>query len=81
MLDHPRRWLYARLGDDVMLGAQARALGLGLRDLHDVFALKHIGLADAPPRLVERGVAVIHSVKNDPVHSEPELRAFFEARR
>jgi hypothetical protein len=81
MLDHPRRWLYARLGDDIMLGAQARALGLGLRDLHGVFALKHIGLPDAPPNLLARDVAVIHSLKNDPDHSEPELRAFFEAAR
>lgn len=80
-LDHPRRWLNTRFGDDVMLGVQARALGLELRDLHAVFGLRHVGLADTPQRLAERGFAVIHSVKNDPDHHEAEIRAFFAARR
>jgi hypothetical protein len=80
-LDEPRRWLNTRLGDDVMLGIQARALALDLRDLHAVFGLKHIGLADTPQALVERGFAVVHSVKNDPRYREDEIRAFFAARR
>lgn len=80
-LDAPRRWLNTLLGDDIMLGIMARALGLELRDLHNVFGLKHIGLADTPERLVERGFAVVHSVKNDPRYGEAEIRAFFAARR
>jgi hypothetical protein len=80
-LDEPRRWLDTLLGDDIMLGIQARALGLDLRDLHSVFGLKHIGLADTPERLVERGFAVVHSVKNDPRFGEADIRAFFAARR
>jgi hypothetical protein len=80
-LADPRRWLNTLLGDDIMLGIMARALGLELRDLHAVFGLKHIGLADTPERLVERGFAVVHSVKNDPRFEEAEIRAFFAARR
>lgn len=81
MLEAPRRWLQARLGDDMMLGIQARALGLQLRDFHAVFGLKHVGLADTPQRLVDRGFAIVHSVKNDPAHPEDDVRAFFAARR
>jgi hypothetical protein len=80
-LEHPRRWLDTLLGDDIMLGVMARALGFDLRDLHSVFGLKHIGLADTPERLLERGFAVIHSVKNDSLFAEAEIRAFFAARR
>jgi hypothetical protein len=80
-LDDPRRWLNTLLGDDIMLGIMARALRLELRDLHAVFGLKHVGLADTPQRLVERGFAVVHSVKNDPRYGEEDIRAFFAARR
>jgi hypothetical protein len=64
-----------------MLGVQARALGLELRDLHAVFGLRHVGLPDTPQRLADRGFALIHSVRNDPAHDESEVRAFFAARR
>jgi hypothetical protein len=80
-LDEPRRWLNTRLGDDIMLGIMARALGLDLRDVHAVFGLKHVGLADTPQRLVERGFAVVHSVKNDPDHGEEDIRSFFAGLR
>lgn len=80
-LDDPRAWLNTRLGDDIMLGIMARALWLDLRDFHAVFGVKHVGLADTPEGLAERGFAVIHSVKNDPRFAEEEVRAFFAARR
>jgi hypothetical protein len=80
-LRDPRRWLHARLGDDMVLGAMSRACGLALRDLHDVFGVTHRGLADSPSALRARGFAIIHSVKNDPAWSEEEVRAFFAAAR
>jgi hypothetical protein len=80
-LQDPRRWLHARLGDDMVLGAMSRACGLALRDLHEVFGVTHRGLADSPAALCERGFAIIHSVKNDPAWSEEEVRAFFAAAR
>jgi hypothetical protein len=84
MLDDPARWLNTRFGDDIMLGVQARALGLDLVGLvadGDPFGLRHIGLADRPARLVERGFSFIHSVKNDPEMPEDEIRRFFAERR
>ena len=80
-LERPERWLRTFFGDDIMLGAMARAAGYELHDLHEVFGLKHVGLADEPERLLERGFGVIHSVKNDPDRPEDEIRAFFRARR
>lgn len=80
-LADPRRWLQARLGDDMVLGAMARACGLSLRDLHAVFGLSHRGLPDTPSTLAARGFAIIHSVKNDPAWSEAQVRAFFDAAR
>jgi hypothetical protein len=80
-LDDPSRWLSARLGDDMVLGAMTRACGLALRDLPAVFGLAHRGLPDRPAALGARGFAIIHSVKNDPGASEEEIRAFFGAAR
>jgi hypothetical protein len=80
-LDDPRRWLHARLGDDMVLGAMSRACGLALRDLHGVFGITHRGLPDAPDALRDRGFAIIHSVRNDRAWSEAEVRAFFARAR
>ena len=80
-LARPERWLGARLGDDIVLGAMSRACGLALRDCHAIFGVKHVGLADAPPRLLERGFAVVHSTKNDPALDEASIRSFFAAAR
>jgi hypothetical protein len=80
-LADPTRWLGARLGDDMVLGAMARACGLALRDLPAVFGLAHRGLPDTPAGLQARGFAIIHSVKNDPAASEEQVRAFFASAR
>lgn len=84
MFDDPLRWIDARIGDDVMLGLQAAALGFELRGMvtdGDPFGLSHVGLPDLPQRLVDRGFAFVHSLKNDPRAEEGELRAWFAARR
>ena len=80
-LERPERWLAARLGDDVVLGAMSRACGLALRDCHAVFGIKHIGLADTPQRLLARGFGVVHSTRNDPALAEPVIRSFFSGAR
>lgn len=80
-LADPARWLRARLGDDMVLGAMTRACGLQLRDVPAVFGLAHRGLPDRPAALGARGFAIIHSVKNDPGSSEEEIRALFGAAR
>ena len=80
-LERPERWLAARLGDDIMLGAMSRACGLALRDLPSVFGIRHVGLPAPPAALLERGFGVVHSTKNDPDHDEAGVRAFFAAAR
>lgn len=80
-LERPERWLRTLFGDDIMLGAMAAALGFELVDRHDIFGLQHVGLPDSPPRLLERGFSVIHSLKNDPAHDEESVRAFFREQR
>lgn len=84
LLGDPLRWRDARIGDDVMLGLQAAALGFRLRGMvadGEPFGLRHVGLADTPQALIERGFAFVHSLKNDPHHDEADLRAFFAAAR
>jgi hypothetical protein len=84
MLSDPVRWLNTRCGDDIMLGIQARALGLclvGLVGEGEPFGLRHVGLPDTPARLAQRGFSFIHSVKNDSRIDEAEIRRFFAARR
>lgn len=80
-LARPERWLGARLGDDIVLGAMSRACGLALRDLPEVFGIRHVGLPAAPVALAARGFGVVHSTKNDPAHDEVSVRAFFAEAR
>ncbi len=62
-LDDAGRYIHQRLGDDMLLGAVARAANLQLRDLTDVFGLQHVGLPDTPQNLKARGFALVHSTK------------------
>lgn len=80
-LERPERWLGARLGDDIVLGAMSRGCGLSLRDLPSVFGIRHVGLPADPAALRERGFGVVHSTRNDPVHDEASVRAFFAGER
>jgi hypothetical protein len=45
------------------------------------FGIQHVGLPDAPAALVERGHAIVHSVKDGEHGREDELRAWFRERR
>jgi hypothetical protein len=77
-------WRGTRFAEDVVMGLYARALGLDLVNLNgegEPFGVKWLGLADTPPRLVERGFAIIHSVKGDRRFAEAAVRAYFRRRR
>jgi NAD(P)-dependent dehydrogenase (short-subunit alcohol dehydrogenase family) len=83
-LDDPARWLPVDCPEDVMVGMYTKAVDLrhlGFVGPGEVFGVRHRGLADSPQRLVERGFSVIHAVKNDPNHSEDDIRRFFRGRR
>ncbi|MGC9949066.1 MAG: hypothetical protein ABSF64_22080 [Bryobacteraceae bacterium] len=83
-LDRPEDWLPLAVPEDVMMGMYARTVGLRSVDCSlpgQPFGNHFGGLAYRPGELVERGYALIHSVKRDLEHSESEIRRYFRARR
>jgi glycosyltransferase involved in cell wall biosynthesis len=83
-LNNPLLWLRAGLGEDVMMGILAKAVGFGLSDFNgpgEVFGVQHIGLAGAPEELLNRGYGIIHSVKDSAEYSEVEIRDYFRCVR
>ncbi|HEY0792711.1 MAG TPA: hypothetical protein VGD78_16735 [Chthoniobacterales bacterium] len=83
-LDDPTLWLQAPLGEDAIVALLAAAAGYGLEPFDqagDVFAVRHLGLPDAPDRLVAQGRSVIHSVKDHGDRREADIRTFFKSRR
>jgi hypothetical protein len=83
-LDDPLAFAGAELADDPMLGILVRRAGFRLAG-HvgegETFAVAWRGLPDTPDRLVARGYAIIHSVKNDPRVTESEIRRYFATGR
>jgi hypothetical protein len=74
----------APVPEDVMMGMYTRAVGLRSMDFSmagQPFANHYRGLPYAPRELVQRGHAIIHSVKRDAEFAEGEIRRFFRARR
>ncbi len=83
-LDDPFLWQNVVIGEDGMLGLYTRAVGLKLYSLTkdgEPFGIQYKGLADTPQGLLDRGYAIIHSVKGDPRFTEDEIRAFFRDHR
>jgi hypothetical protein len=79
-LDHPETWLPLRVTDDLILAMYARAVGLSLCEFSnpgEPFGVQHRGLPYPPEELLARRHTIIHSVKNDPRHSEIAIRQFF----
>lgn len=80
----PLLWLNTQFSEDIVLslytcGAGLRLLGLAADG--EPFAVQHYGLPDAPERLIKRGYAIVHSLKNDPKWTEQGYREFFQKRR
>jgi hypothetical protein len=77
-------WGYLPFGDDVILGLYARAVGLRLIDCcgpGQPFGIQWLGLPYDPAVLIANGHGLVASVKGDPNHSEPALRAYFSGHR
>jgi hypothetical protein len=85
MLDDAPQWL--RIGfasEDETLAMYCYAAGLRIHDFsneQEPFGIRWRGLAFEPAQFVARGSAIIHSVKRDERHAEPDIRAFFARRR
>lgn len=83
-LEDPAATVTSRLTEDVVLGLLVRACGLALGSLvapGEAFAVRHMGLMAPPETLIERGHAVVHSLKSRPGVDEDDLRARFRAAR
>ena len=83
-LDNPLLFVRSGLGDDPALALLVRRAGYRLAG-HvgegETFGVAWRGLPDAPDRLAARGYSIIHSVRNDPQHSEADIRRHFRALR
>jgi hypothetical protein len=78
-------WLNMRMADDALMGMYTRAVDMDLAGMEeeDVFGVMQHVLPDSPQRLLERGFAIIHSVKSapEPELTEEDIRDFFRAQR
>jgi hypothetical protein len=84
VLDDPGFYVRSGIGDDPLVALFVRRAGYRLAG-HvgegETFGVLWHGLPDTPEGLSFRGYSIIHSVKNDPHFSEPEIRRHFRALR
>ena len=84
LLDDPLTWIETSVGEDVAMSVYVWASGYRFADLvddGDPFAVQAVGIPDDPERLIERGFAIVHSLKGDSRMSESDIRKVFAARR
>ena len=84
LLDDPLAWVNTQMSEDVVVSILISAAGYRLADLVDdghPFAVQAVGLPDDPQKLIDRGFAIIHSLKGDTRLCESEIREFFAAKR
>jgi hypothetical protein len=83
-LNDPKLFMRSGLGDDPVLALLVRRAGYRLAghvDEGQTFGVAWRGLPDAPDRLAARGYSIIHSIRNDPHHSEADIRRHFRTLR
>jgi hypothetical protein len=79
-----RPWLGTGLTEDVTVGILNAAAGMtmgGRVGYGEPFGLSLPGLPASPADLVAKGHAIVHSVKDQPLGTESELRAWFRDQR
>jgi hypothetical protein len=79
-LAEPQIWMDLPFGEGAIFEMFTYAVGLRLYDCSapgQPFGVQDHGLAYPPAELVAKGYSLIHSIKNDPVRSEGDIRAFF----
>lgn len=84
LLDDPLLWLATPLGEDTVLSLCVQAAGFLIQQgetEREVFGVKHQGLLAAPQELIERGYAIIHSVRDYNGYREDQTRAYFRKLR
>ena len=77
-------WTSFPVGEDVMMGMYASAVGLNVCDCSatgEVFGVQFRALPHSPEELLHRKYSIIHSVRNNSNLSEDHIRNFFRSRR
>ncbi len=77
-------WADIPIGEDVILGMYAYAVGLTIADFSkpgQPFGVDWSALPFAPPELMARGHSITHSVKSNATASEAEMRHYFRRAR
>lgn len=83
-LESPRDYRDLPLGEDVLGGIFTLAAGrrvMRANRIGEPFGCQYRGLPALPDEIVERGYALIHSVKNDDRLLEGQIRDYFSERR
>lgn len=83
-LEEPLLWMWTPCSEDVVLTLAAFAHDSRADDLtgdNQPFAVIYQGLVDTPPRLIERGFSIIHSLKDFGPYREADTREFFKQLR
>ena len=73
-------WMGTQTAEDVVMGAEVRAAGFGIAGMvapGEPFAVRYIGIEDAPDVLVAAGHGLVHSLKSHGDWTEAELRDAF----
>ena len=84
LLRHASFWRYSYIGEDVIVAAYAKAVGWDLAGFaapQQVFGIAHVGLPALPEALEAAGYSIIHSIKNEPLRSEEQIRRYFQRKR
>ncbi len=79
-LASPEPWIWLPVGEDMAMAMYASAVGLGLQDASNPgqpFAVQAGPPPYPPGMLLELGYSIVHSVRNDPIHSEEAITEFF----
>ena len=84
LLEEPLLWLHTPCGEDVVISLFIKRICRDLADFNGVgepFGVSVKNSPFTPEELVERGYAIVHSVKSCGGKDEATTRAFFAARR
>ena len=84
LLQHALFWRNSLVGEDVIVGAYVKASGWDMANFsgqNEIFGIAYVGLPATPEALEASGYSIVHSVKNDSLRSEEQIRSYFRDRR
>jgi hypothetical protein len=79
--DEPTLWADLPVPEDMAIAMYCKATALRICDYsgyQEPFGLQYVALPYPLDELAARGHSIIHSIKNDPRHTEAEIHAYFQ---